>query len=244
MKPIIGIVPAIDEEKGLYYVHEDNIRAIEEAGGTPILIPYYSTPKNTRILHLMDGLYLTGGNDIDPTLFGEEPKPHLGNITRVRDNFEIKIIRKILELEKPILAVCRGTQILNVALGGDMYQDIYSQIETPILQHQQNATKSHPSHFVNIDKNSLLYQLVNETKIKVNSRHHQANRNIAKSLKISGRANDGVIEAIESTDHRFVLGLQWHPENMAVKGDEVSRKIYQGFIQVCKEKGGNKPEHH
>src|SRR5690606_13685052 len=139
---------------------------------------------------ILDGLYLTGGNDIDPTLFGEEPHPRLGEINRVRDDFEMEIIHQMLLLNKPILAVCRGCQILNITLGGNMYQDIHSQIETPILQHSQKAINSQASHFVNVEKNSILYKLVKQTKIKVNSRHHQANREIANGFIVSGKSND------------------------------------------------------
>ena len=144
------------------------------------------------------------------------------------------MIKRFITLNKPILAVCRGSQILNIALGGTMYQDIYEQINTNLLQHSQKAVKHHPSHYVNVEKESLLYKLVGETKIKVNSRHHQANRKLGKGLTVSGRANDGIIEAVESKIHPFILGLQWHPENMAVKGDEPSIKIYEGFISACR----------
>lgn len=234
MKPIIGIVPAINQVKGQYYLHEDNVKAVEQAGGIPILLPYVMNIKNIKqLLNKIDGLYLTGGDDIDPTLFAEEPHPNLGMITRIRDEVEIKMIKQILQSNKPLLAVCRGSQILNIALGGNMYQDIYSQIETPLLQHSQQAINSHASHYINVEKNSLLYKLVDKTTLKVNSRHHQANRKIARYLRVSGRANDGIIEAIESTVHRFVLGLQWHPENMAVAGDENAQKIYQGFMDAC-----------
>ena len=236
MKPIIGIVPAFDEEKKYYFLNEDNVKAIEQSGGNPVLLPYFNDEKNIHpLLSLIDGLYLTGGYDIDPTLFGEEPHPNLGVITRVRDDFEIVIIQKVLALDKPVLAVCRGSQILNVALGGTMYQDIYSQKNISPLQHQQKAIDSHPSHYIHIEKNTLLYNLVKRQKIKVNSRHHQANREVGKGLIVSGKASDGIIEAIESKVHRFVLGLQWHPENMAANGDESSIKIYDGFIEACKQ---------
>lgn len=237
MYPIVGIVPMLDEEKGLYILNEDNVKAIENAGGTPLLIPYISDSRQIlKIIELIDGLYLTGGDDIDPTLFGEEPHPRLGKITRTRDDFEIKMIQNTLKLNKPILAVCRGSQILNVALGGTMYQDIYEQIDSKLLQHSQKAVKHHPSHFINIERDSLLYKIVGSTSIKVNSRHHQANRKLGKGLIVSGKANDGIIEAIESTLHRFVLGVQWHPENMAVKGDVPSIKMYERFIEACKDK--------
>ena len=234
MKPIIGVVPAINEEEGLYFIHEDNVTSIKNAGGVPLIIPYQS--RERQIIDMIDGLYLTGGFDIDPTFFAEEPHPNLGKINRIRDEFEIEFIKNVRRANKPILAVCRGCQILNIAMGGDMYQDIYHQMDTPLLQHQQNAINSHASHFVHVLPNSLLYNLVGNDKIKVNSRHHQANRNLGKDLITSGTSSDGVIEAIESSTDSFLLGLQWHPENMAATGDKTSLNIYHGFIQACKER--------
>lgn len=237
MNPVIGITPSIDEDSHTYFVNIDNMNAIVQSGGTPIILPLIVSKNNiNRIADMIDGLYLTGGNDIDPTLFNEEPHINLGTIIPERDKFEITLIKETLEANKPILAVCRGCQILNIAIGGDMYQDIYSQIDHTLLQHQQNAPTGHGSHFVQIQNDSLLQKLSKTDKIKVNSRHHQANRRVPKPLVISGRSNDGIIEAVESEEHNFVLGLQWHPENMlAEQNDEVSTKIFTGFIEACKE---------
>ena len=234
MKPIIGIVPSIEEKENKYFIHEDNINAIKNAGGNPILLPYNLDENDlNQFLQFVDGLYLTGGFDIDPTFFGEEPHPRLGMINRQRDEVEIMLIHKFCSENKPILAICRGCQIVNIAMNGDMYQDIYSQLNIPLLQHEQKAIKSHASHFVKVLEGSLLYQLVKKQKIKVNSRHLQANRKLGNTLITSGNSSDGIIEAIESKKYRFLLGLQWHPENMAVAGDETSIKIYQGFINAC-----------
>jgi len=231
MKPVIGIVPSIDEENNQYFIHEDNIIAIEQAGGIPLLLTYQT--EITKILSFIDGLYLTGGYDIDPTFFGEEPHPELGTINRIRDKFEIELIKMVFKEDKPILAVCRGSQIVNIALDGDMYQDIYSQFDTPLLQHHQHAIHHHASHYVDVLKGSLLHQLVGKEKIKVNSRHHQANRKLGSTLVVSGTSSDGIIEAIESNSASFLLGLQWHPENMAVAEDKIALQIYQGFIRAC-----------
>src|SRR5699024_7127599 len=186
-----------------------------------------------QIAEAIDGLYLTGGNDIDPTIFGEEPHPNLGEINPIRDSFEIALIQQMLTQDKPVLGVCKGTQMINIALGGDMYQDIYTQIDTPLLQHAQNAPAEHGSHYVAIQANSLLNNITGKEKIKVNSRHHQANRMPGENMIHSGTASDGIIEATESTQHTFVLGLQWHPENMAVKDDENAKKIFNGFVKAC-----------
>lgn len=241
MKPLIGISPSMEVDQSYYMTTSDNVKAIELAGGMPVLLPFLINEKDIEeLVHRIDGLYLTGGYDIDPTLFGEEPHPKLGTIIPARDKFEIAMVHKMRELKKPILGVCRGCQIMNIAVGGDMYQDIYSQIDDQLLQHSQKAPKEHGSHYVNVREDSLLNQLTGKTKLTVNSRHHQANRYIPEGFQVSGKATDGIIEAIEGTDDLFFLGLQWHPENMAITGMDESKKIYQGFIKACENtEGGN-----
>ncbi|WP_430790652.1 gamma-glutamyl-gamma-aminobutyrate hydrolase family protein [Virgibacillus flavescens] len=235
MKPLIGVTSSMELNESNYYVNADNIKAITAAGGLPVILPHMEGEGAiTQIAQKIDGLYLTGGYDIDPTLFGEEPHPNLGVIIPSRDKFELVLIKKMIELGKPILAICRGCQILNIAMGGDMYQDIYAQTKRSNLhQHQQNAPGYHGSHFVSVVKDSLLNRLTGLERFKVNSFHHQANREVTDPLIISGRANDEIIEAIESTKHSFVLGLQWHPEKMVKSGDITSLKIYQGFVESC-----------
>ena len=236
MNPLIGIVTSTEIEQETYYTSSDNVNAIIRAGGIPILLPYYQHEKTIEeIASKIDGLYATGGYDIDPTLFGQEPHPKLGTIIPERDHFEIALMKNVLELDKPILGVCRGSQTLNIALGGDMYQDIYSQKNSrELLQHQQKAPNKHGSHFVDVKEGSLLNRITGETRLRVNSRHHQANRKVGEPLQISARASDGIVEAIESTKHRFVLALQWHPENMLVANDLASEAIFNGFIAACR----------
>ena len=236
MKPVIGITVSTEIDSVNYTTHKDHVRAVLQCGGIPFLIPYMTEEEDVRqIVEKVDGLYSTGGYDIDPTLFGEEPHPGLGTIIPERDTFEMMMMKQMLDEDKPILGVCRGSQILNIALGGDMYQDIYRQIDTSLLQHQQKAPASYGSHFVNVERESLLYRLTGKDKLRVNSRHHQANRNVITPLLVSGRANDGIVEAVESSNHAFVLGLQWHPENLLTKGDEASLHIFNGFIKACQE---------
>lgn len=232
MKPLIGVITSTELEQSNYYTAKDNVKAILKAGGIPVLLPYFQTAEDIgEIAERIDGLYATGGYDIDPTLFGEEPHPKLGTIIPARDSFEINLMKKMLQMNKPILGVCRGCQTLNIAGGGDMYQDIYSQIKDDLLQHQQKAPKDHGSHFVYIKEGSLLNTLTGKERLRVNSRHHQANRSVREPFQVSGKASDGVIEAIESSTHRFVLGVQWHPESM--QNDEDSQAIFRGFIAAC-----------
>ncbi|MEC5425639.1 gamma-glutamyl-gamma-aminobutyrate hydrolase family protein [Virgibacillus sp. C22-A2] len=240
MKPVIGLTSSMEVDRSYYKVTNNNVKAISQAGGMPIVLPYLLKDEDIeQIAVQIDGLYATGGYDIDPTLFGEEPHPNLGTIIPERDTFEILLMKKLLEMGKPILGVCRGCQTLNIAAGGDMYQDIYAQVDGQLLQHRQKAPIDYGSHFVNVTQGSLLHQLTGSEKIRVNSLHHQANRRVPNSFQVGGKASDGVIEAVESNEHAFVLGVQWHPEGMVGSGDEASLKIYKGFIEACKENRKN-----
>lgn len=235
MKPLIGIIASMEIDQKNYHVSQHNVNAISRAGGIPVMLPFTDFEKDIEYYaQMISGLYAIGGDDVDPNLFGEEPKQHLGSVLPQRDQFEMALIKRVIELDKPFLGVCRGAQILNVALGGTMYQDICSQIDTELIQHTQKAPKGHGSHSVNILKDSLLHRITGEEKIMVNSWHHQANRQIPSTYTISGRANDGIIEAIESEAYPFVLGVQWHPEIMATGNDKPSLKIFDGFIKACR----------
>ena len=213
----------------------DYIQAITKFGGIPLIIPYLQEDMIAAIAHRIDGLLLTGGGDIDPTLFGEEPIPGLGNIVPDRDAFEIALVKKMLELNKPILGICRGIQILNIAIGGDMYQDLYSQSENKTLQHNQLAPRSHASHFVQVKEGTRLSEIVWTETLKVNSFHHQAVRTVPNPFQVCALASDGMIEAIESKTHAFAIGLQWHPEGLLQKNDLASTAIMESFISACKQ---------
>lgn len=232
MKPVIGLTPSIDHEEEHFMLHVAHVRAIEAAGAIPLLLPY--TKDEALILQMadrIDGLYLTGGHDIDPHFFNEEPHASLGRIHPLRDQFEIELVHRMIEKNKPILGVCRGSQVINVALGGSMYQDLAAQKDSNLIQHKQKRPLRYHSHFVYVEKNSLLYEITKEEKLKVNSNHHQANRILGDELIASAASGDGVIEAIERTIGPFVLGVQWHPEQMLKEGDEPSRKIYEWFVK-------------
>jgi putative glutamine amidotransferase len=231
LKPIIGISSSLNEH--VLSVPIDYIQAITKFGGVPIILPNLQEDAIESIVQLLDGLLLTGGGDIDPTLFNEEPHQNLGTITPERDEFEIAIIQEMMKLNKPIFGICRGLQILNIAIGGDMYQDIYTQSQNKLLQHTQLAPRSHTSHFVHVIEGSKLSDIVQVEKFKVNSFHHQAVRKIPADFKTSAIASDGIIEAFESMNHKFVMGLQWHPECLLSKNDLASTAIFEAFILSC-----------
>lgn len=231
MKAIIGVSSSLKED--VLSVSMNNIDAITRFGGIPFVLPNIAAEHAAIIAERIDGLLLTGGGDIDPTLFGEEPHKGLGSITPERDLFELAIIAEMLRLDKPILGICRGAQILNVAVDGDMYQDIYSQIDTELLQHGQQAPRWHASHFVHVREGSFLYKIVQMEQFKVNSFHHQANRSVPTGFEISAISSDGVVEAFESRQHKFVMGVQWHPECLLGKNDFASAAIFRTFIEAC-----------
>jgi len=186
-----------------------------------------------QLIEMFDGLLLSGGNDINPMLFNEEPHEYLGVVSPSRDSSELELARRMLKTGKPILGICRGIQVLNVAVGGTLYQDLYKQNDSPILQHIQKAPNTHCSHYVQLDKGSLLESIAGSERIQVNSYHHQSLKEVPSVFKVTAVASDGIVEAIESTDEQFVLGVQWHPEALSVAGDAVSLRIFERFISEC-----------
>lgn len=232
MKPIIGITTDVDKE-GKQVLHHNYVQAIIRAGGLPLIVPIGVEGSTTQVVELIDGLLLSGGGDIDPLLFGEEPHPNLGQVAPARDLVELELTRQMMKCDKPILGICRGIQVLNVAAGGTVYQDIYKQHDHMILQHAQKAPTGHPSHFVQLKKGSFLAELAGSDQILVNSFHHQSLKDVPKPFIVTGFATDQIIEAIESVQHHFVVGIQWHPERLAEVGDSVSMQIFVRFIQAC-----------
>ncbi|MDQ0971273.1 putative glutamine amidotransferase [Neobacillus niacini] len=231
MKPIIGVTAPIIQ--GKITLNQDNINSILMSGGIPYILPYTKDQSTIEsVIGHIDGLLLSGGVDIDPTLFGEEPIPGLGEIMPERDELETLLIQNALKVNLPILAICRGIQMLNVAAGGNMFQDIYSQ-KSDLLQHSQRAPQTHLSHFVTTKEESLLRTITGLDKFKVNSFHHQAVKDPAPGFIISDISSDSVVEAIESIEHKFVLGVQWHPEFLT-PFDQVSNRIFTSFIKASK----------
>ena len=232
MKPVIGLTSNMNFD-GKHEIDSEYMVAIVQAGGLPFIIPAGVKQEAEQAASLLDGLVLTGGKDIDPQCYGEEPHPKLGDVSPARDRMEIALVRQMRAADKPILGICRGIQLLNVAFGGDLFQDMESEIEHPVVQHSQKAPRSHPSHTVKLEKGSALEKIVGEPFLRVNSFHHQAVKRVAASLRISAFSNDGMVEAIEGREGQFLLGVQWHPERLAVAGDAPSLHIFTSFIQSC-----------
>ena len=213
MTSIIGILAEIDNDFNTR-VQPPYIKAIELAGGLPVLLPYVSEDETIdSFISICDGFFFTGGADVDPKRYDERPKATCGEIQYNRDELEFKVLEKVLNTSKPILAICRGAQLVNVALGGTLYQDISSEIGTQI-SHRQSEPKFAPSHDVNVVENTPLYTLVGTQRIHANSFHHQALNIIGKNLDVTAFDEEsGIPEAIEHS-YLPVYGVQWHPERM------------------------------
>lgn len=231
-QPVIGITTFISE-KGLT-LPTTYIDAINDTEGVPmVLAKTLDAGKVKAQIDSIDALLLTGGNDIEPALFNEEPHRALGEIEPGRDEYESSLIERAVEKGIPVLGICRGAQILNIQQGGTMYQDIYNQIDEELNQHTQKAARNYLAHTVNIKEGSLLHEITGETSIRTNTFHHQANKEVPDHFIISATSPDGVVEAVESTMHEFVLGLQWHPEGTYFN-DAPSKKIFHAFVEAAK----------
>lgn len=214
MKPIILVTPARDPVTHLVGIRRQYLDAVLRAGGLPLLMPLTVVPSEIEAyLTRADGLLLTGGNDCDPRMFGEAPHPKLGRVDHDRDALESYVARWAWRTQCPTLAICRGMQLLNVALGGTLWQDLPSQCGTDPNRHNQPEDYVVTKHAVTITLGSRLSRVVGTEPLAVNSRHHQAVRELAPGFIVGAMSpTDQVIESIEAPEHRWMLAVQWHPE--------------------------------
>lgn len=213
MRPIIGITCAWDEEKGRFFLGGMYVEAVQAGGGIPVLLtPPGDSASLDRLTKAVDGLVLSGGTDVDPVYFGEEPIFGGGEICPERDAFELALAGAALASGIPLIGICRGMQVINIAAGGDIYQDIGSQLGDPLIKHFQQAPRWHPTHEIKVLPGTSLASILGSGPVRVNSYHHQAVRKVAPGFIVSARSGDGVIEAVESPGHLFALGVQCHPE--------------------------------
>jgi putative glutamine amidotransferase len=240
--PIIGISAALlPIESGSFIglerstVGHDYVQAVQEAGGVPFVMPIVKEKKLIeQQMDFVDGLLLSGGEDVCPLQYGEEPDKGLEAICPKRDFYELELIHAAVRLNKPILGICRGLQLLNVAFGGTLYQDIALSFPTA-LQHHSKVKPDEATHNVAILPNTILHRIINEDTILTNSFHHQAIKNVAPHLLVNARAKDGMIEGIENANGRFILGVQWHPELMFAKHPHML-KLFHAFIEAARKK--------
>jgi putative glutamine amidotransferase len=220
--PIIGITLDYEENGGYskfpwYAIRENYLSCLHKFGAIPFPL-FHQNSVNDYFLKTLDGLVITGGNfDINPSLYSENTNGSR-NIKNKRTNFEIEIFKKFLKTSKPILGICGGEQLMNVATGGDLIQDIKASIETNV-EHEQTNPRNEVSHEVTIKSNSKLFQIINKDEIKVNSAHHQSVNKTGENFIASALASDEIIEAIEHIQHPWCIGIQWHPEFLITDAD-------------------------
>lgn len=230
MRPLIGITCSLEPtDSASYRLHQDYINAVGYTGGEAVILPNTDEQGIRELIGTLDGIVLSGGDDIDPACYDEEPHFALGRIEPCRDRFELELVKAAIRLRMPILGICRGMQVLYVAMGGQLIQDIPSQVKDAI-KHKQEGPRSYPSHKVTVERNSKLSGMIGAGEVGVNSFHHQAVKEpVIDRFIVSARASDNVIEAIEFPEDRFVLGVQWHPEAM-FSASPAMIEIFAAFV--------------
>ncbi len=241
--PFIGITPDWSTSQSpsargepIIFLSDRYTQAILKAGGIPIVLPIHSSRRAIqKALESLNGILVTGGNfDIHPTIYGEEPLEGLGQVKEERTQFELELISQSLERDLPLLGVCGGEQAINVALGGSLYQDIATQVPSAI-EHEQRTPKDQKGHQIKLHQGTKLEQIVGCETLGVNTTHHQAVKKLGRGLIANASSEDGIIEGIESNNHSFVLGVQWHPEFL-IDNDSAQLRIFSTFAAVSREK--------
>ncbi|MDX9917008.1 MAG: gamma-glutamyl-gamma-aminobutyrate hydrolase family protein [Gudongella sp.] len=230
-KPLIGITTQqeIASGKKISRITHPYVEAVVKAGGVPVLIPVLNDDSlSDYYVERLDGLVFSGGEDIWPHYYGEEPMQEVNVINFDRDRSEYAIFKKAYEKGIPILAICRGMQLANVVLGGTLYQDIFKQVPG-VGGHVASYNTEEGYHSVELDENSILFEVYEKKNIFVNTEHHQAVKDLGRGLRVTAKAKDGIIEAIESVNDKFLIGVQFHPEAMGQRNEEHIR-LYKRLV--------------
>ncbi|MCR5695034.1 MAG: gamma-glutamyl-gamma-aminobutyrate hydrolase family protein [Clostridia bacterium] len=238
-KPVVAVTPST-ENNGKYHVSVPYFDVLERAGVIPVLLPMHLDDNDVeQVVNIFDGFLFAGGCDVLPSEYGEETVEACGEIQPQRDKLELALFRRLFVLKpaKPVLAICRGLQVMNVAAGGSLYQDIAAQYAPDdgktVLTHRQEQPSYIPTHHVTVAKDTLLYGIIGGlSDLYVNSHHHQAVKKPGAGMKISAVSSDGIIEAMEYEGLPFCIGVQWHPEHLAA-GMPEQMKIFEAFATAC-----------
>jgi putative glutamine amidotransferase len=237
-RPVIGITASIDQRSPAfgetYSLTRKYAEGVLQAGGVPLIVPHNLDEDSLRaVLDRLDGVLLSGGGDVDPVLFSEDAHPATHEIESDRDRLELTLARWVVESDVPLLAICRGIQVLNVALGGSLVQDIPSQVPAA-LQHsfdRKTTPRNYLAHPVKIDPGSQLARIMQLDVAQTNSWHHQSIKQAADGLQVTAVASDGVVEAVEVPGRRFAIGVQWHPEWLFEEQAE-HRRLFEELVRV------------
>ena len=232
-KPLIGLQLLVDEKKESYWMLPGYFEGIAEAGGIPVMLPLTSDEDEIKqLVSEFDGFIITGGHDVGPEVYGMTDE--VGNVEpcKARDDMEVLLLKEIIAADKPVLGICRGLQFINAALGGNLYQDIPTQFPSDV-NHRQPAPYDAPIHPVKLEEGSWIAKISGAEELMVNSCHHQGIKELAECLSVAAKAEDGLVEAIELPDKKYVKAVQWHPEFMHKK-DETSKRIFCDFVNACR----------
>ena len=235
MKPVIGIIPLYDEDKDSIWMVPGYMEGIRRAGGIPMILPLVCDEADLRQINSMCSGYLfTGGHDVDPSLYGEEKNALCGPACMERDRLEQTVFCMAWEDRKAVLGICRGLQLINVLMGGTLFQDLQSQFQgTCSVGHHMEPPYSRSCHQVELTADGPLCKLLGKSTMGVNSYHHQGIRKLAPGLKAMAVAEDGLVEGIYAPDREYIQAVQWHPEFMS-PGDADAGKIFRSFIEGSK----------
>lgn len=240
MRPVIGISahPTLHDYRGnkstIQSCGENYLFSLEAVGAVPLILPIYDNPEALdRYVGLCDGYLIPGGIDVNPISYGETPHPLLETTRLDFDEYQLHLIERMRVSKKPVLAICRGIQIVNVAYGGTLYQDVSLHGEGTMRHSQVDITPGGISHRVSIEDGSILHRLYG-SELWTNSYHHQSIKDLGAGLRITARADDGIIEAVEATDHPYLHAVQWHPESFFVRPDNYMLAIFEDFVKQCR----------
>ncbi len=234
-KPVIGLTPLMDIERDSLWMLPGYMSGVQQAGGLPVMLPLTDDEAALRqIVESCDGFLFTGGQDVSPSLYDEEPMSCVA-VCPERDRMETKLLQYVIAADKPLLGICRGIQLLNVALGGDLYQDLPTQWKSA-TSHRMDPPYNLPWHTNQILPDTPLHALLRSETLPVNSCHHQAVKTLAPSLRVMAVAADNLIEAVWRPESRFLWAVQWHPE-FSYATDPASMEIFRAFVESCGSSG-------
>ncbi len=237
MKPVIGVFPSITSD-GKLLLNENYANALTELGAIPIIIPAVQESNSDVLFNIMercDGFLFTGGIDIDPSFYNAERQPECGESSLKRDKFELFAFSQTIKTQKPILGICRGCQLINVALGGTLCQDIKKAYPNA-LRHTSDSVENPTVHEIDIPENSPIFKLSEAPRVKINSFHHQCVDKLGKGLKTLATSTDGIPEGVYFDGERYIVGVQWHPERNYKTGS-LDRNIFTSFVEACAKLG-------
>lgn len=236
MKPVIGLIPLIDEARESFWMLPGYMEGVADVGGLPLMLPLTAHADDLdHLCALCDGLLLTGGHDVSPEVYGMEKLPCCAATAPARDAMERGLLERAMALDKPVLGICRGLQFINAALGGTLWQDLPTQRPSDV-NHRQSPPYDAPVHGVRVLADTPLHRLLNMEALQVNSCHHQAIRDLSPRLRPMALSPDGLVEAIWHPEKRFLWAVQWHPE-FAWKKDASARAIFKAFVGAAGGRG-------